>query len=311
MKKLTLLSFFIVFVLSCNIHLGADRNNPRENKIYRLRLNPPPGSKYHFNMSNESKLDIVVSDKEVENIKKSDVAINYEINNDSAGDLILGMTYDKIHIYTKNGDVVTDMDAANGPSSIDPVEKMLGALKAAHILATIDSGGNVKSVKGYQEAAERILSGIDVSISDKAKAQLQWKQLIEQGIVKKNMDQLFKIFPDSAVHIGDKWKLFSTEKSDVNFTVKNFYTLKSIEDGVANIESEGEIATDSTSSNTMGYDVVSELKGSQEGIYAMDIKTGMLLTCNVTTRIEGTVQVMGRDAHVNMKTDIKIDGQKL
>jgi len=29
---------------------------------------------------------------------------------------------------------------------------------------------------------------------------------IGEGIVKKNVDQLFKMFPDSAVHVGDKWK---------------------------------------------------------------------------------------------------------
>jgi len=311
MKKETLLPFLMIFALSCNIHLGADRNNPGENKIYRLRLNPPAGSKYHYEISNESKLDIEVSDKEVENTKKADVAINYEINRDSAGDFILGMTYDKIHIYTRNGDVVSDLDAANGPNSTDPVEEMLGALKTTHVLATLSPAGNLKSVKGYQEIADRILSGLNASLSDKVKAQAQWKQLIEQGIVKKNMDQLFKMFPDSAVHIGDKWKLFSTEKNDINFTVKNFYTLRSIEDGVADIESGGEIETDSASSNMMGFDVISDLKGNEEGSYAMDIKTGMLLSAKIKAKINGTVQVMGQEAEIKMITNIKIDGQKL
>jgi hypothetical protein len=311
MKREILLPFLIFFVLSCKIQPASNRNYAGENKIFKLRLNPPAGSTYHFEISDESKLNIEVSDKEIETTKKTDVAINYNINKDSAGNFIFDMTYDKIHLYTRKGDDVSDLDAANAANSTDPVEEMLGALKGANIIATVSPTGNIKSLEGYQEVASRILAGIDASAGDKAKAQQQWQQVVEQGIIKKNMDQLFKIFPDSAVHVGDQWKLFSTEKNEINFMAKNFYTLRSIDDGVANIESEGEVTTDSTSTNVMGDDVSSDLKGTQEGVYAMDIKTGMPLSCKISATIEGTMQMVGREVQIKMKTKVKMDGQKL
>jgi hypothetical protein len=311
MKKETLSLFFLFFIVSCKIQPGADRNHTSENRIYKLRLNPPAGSQYHFEVSNEVKLNAEIGDKEIDNVKKTEVAINYEINKDSAGNFLLGMTYDKIHLHTKNGDDITDLDAANGASSSDPVERMLGALKAATITATVSPAGNIKSVKGYQDVANRILSGMNANVSDKAKAQMMWQQMVEQGIVKKNMDQLFKVFPDSAVHVGDKWKLYSTEKNDISFTVRNFYTLRSIEDGVANIESAGEIETDSTSTNLMGYNVTAALTGKQEGVYSMDITTGMLISCKIKANIEGTMQMVGREVKMKMRTEVSMDGQKI
>jgi hypothetical protein len=113
------------------------------------------------------------------------------------------------------------------------------------------------------------------------------------------------------VHIGDKWKLFSNEKSDISFNVKNFYTLKEINDGVASIESNGEIASDSTDTNLMGYNVTTDLKGQQQGEYAMDIKTGMLMHCKITAAIKGTIQMMGREIPIEIEMNVKIDGELL
>jgi hypothetical protein len=41
------------------------------------------------------------------------------------------------------------------------------------------------------------------------------------------------------------------------------------------------IDTDSTSTNWMGYDVTAALTGKQEGVYSMDMKTGMLISCKI------------------------------
>jgi len=42
--------------------------------------------------------------------------------------------------------------------------------------------------------------------------QSQWDKAIGEGIVKKERGPALKMFPDSAVHVGDKWKLNSTEE---------------------------------------------------------------------------------------------------
>ncbi len=50
----------------------------------------------------------------------------------------------------------------------------------------------------------------------------------------------------------------------------------------------------------------SDLKGEQEGEYRMDIKTGMLKSCEVHSKVKGQIQAMGRDIPVTIiaKTNI-------
>jgi uncharacterized protein DUF6263 len=302
----------LLFTICCKIQPGSDKKNPDSNSIYKLQLHPDIGSKYSYAITNESKTKIETDGKKIELKKKYDVEIHYEISKDSAGLFLINMGYDKIHIYTKNGDTESELDASNSANTTDPVEKMLGALKAANISAIVNAAGDIKAINGYQGIANDFLSAIKTNnISEKTKAQMQWKHLIEDEFVKKNMDQLFKIFPDSALHTGDKWKIFSTEKNDINIRIKNFYKLKAIHDGIADIESEGEIVADSTTSNLMGYDVTSDIKGEQTGVYLMDIKTGMLNQCNIKSQLEGSIQMLGRDIPVFIETLVKIEGKKI
>jgi hypothetical protein len=58
----------------------------------------------------------------------------------------------------------------------------------------------------------------------------------------------------------------------------------------------------------MGYNVTSDLKGEQQGEYAMDIKTGMLMHCKITATIKGIIQMMGREVAVEIETNVEMAG---
>ncbi len=314
MTKNKFLFFFLfsVSLSSCKTHLSSDRNYAGDGKVYKLRINPPPGSKYQYQISNESTLNMEVDSKPILSIKKADVTINYGIDKDSLGDFVLSIVYDKIHVYTKNGEQVSDLTTENSTNSVDPMERLLGALKGADIIATVGRTGEVKTVTGYAEIASKILSeATSISLRDKEKVQQQWQTVIEKGMIKKNMDQLFKMFPDSAVHIGDRWRMTSGDEAGISFAIKNVYTLRSIKDGVADIQSQGEVTSDKTSTLLMGYDVVADLTGQQQGAYSMDIRTGMLINCKVSTEIEGKIQLMGRDIPVKASTGVTMAGRKV
>ena len=312
MKKYLFFPVIWLIAYSCKTRPTSDRNYAGDGKVYKLRLNPTPGSKYQYEVSNESKLSMEVDSKPFVNDKKTDVTLNYGIDRDSLGDYKFSIAYDKIHFYTKNGAQESDISTENGAHSIDPMERLLTALKDVEIIATVGRAGELKTVTGYTEVANKILSDAsNISLSDKEKVQQQWKTTIEKGMIQKNLDQLFKIFPDSAVHIGDRWRLTSQDNADIAFQVKNIYALRSIKGGIADIESEGEIISDKTSTVLMGYDVVAELTGQQKGSYSMDIQTGMLVDCKISADIEGKLQLVGRDVPVKINTKVKMSGRKM
>jgi Family of unknown function (DUF6263) len=190
---------------------------------------------------------------------------------------------------------------------------MLGTLKEAIITAIVSPSGEIKSVTGYKEIGEKIIAGFaENDIQGRTMAQNQWDQVIGEGLIKKNMDQLFKIFPDSAVHLGDTWKLSSREEGELKMNVSSSFTLKAINSDIAIIQSKGQISSDNTASNLMGYGEVStDLKGEQEGEFEMETKTGMLLSCKIKASIKGTIQVMGRDIPVTISTTVKMTGKKI
>jgi len=221
------------------------------------------------------------------------------------------MDYDKINVYIKNGDDKSEMDAANAQNSINPAEKMLGMVKEAKLVAVVNSLGEVKSVTGYNEMASKILAGFapgDTYGRNLAESRL--KKLIDQGVIRNNIENLFKVFPDSSVHVGDRWKLSTRENNDVGLRVEYFYTLKDIQGNHAFIYSESKITSDSSVSNLMGYDVTASLSGEGEGEYEVDLKSSMLIKGKSSSKINGTIEMIGREIPMSIETKFQIDGKK-
>jgi hypothetical protein len=312
MKALRWYISAMFFLTACKMQPGADRNHTSPDRIFKLRLRPVAGSKFSYDVLNDTRTKMEVEDKTIENINKSEAEVIFSIDKDSSGNTLIGVKYQKLHIYSKQNDKETDINDANAASSSDPTEKFLGALKKANIVATVNSAGEVKNVSGYREVVNEILPQLNIEdLNSKIMIQKQWQQMVEENLIRKNIDQLFKIFPDSAVHIGDQWKIMSREKGDINFMVKHFFTLKSISDGVAYVDSHGEIQSDTASADLMGYSVSTDLKGEQKGEYEIDVNSGMMLFGKINNEINGTVQVMGRDVPLKIKVTIKIKGTKM
>jgi hypothetical protein len=306
--------FFIFFIISCKIQPGSDRRNEDGNpdRVYKLRLNPTTGSTYYYTITNGSEFRMEVDGKKIDKENKSTVAVSYGIDKDSVGDLLLTMVYDKIHFYSKNKDGATDLDAGNAESSQDPVEKLMSIVKGATITAVINPKGEIQSIKGYDELKSKLLASFNPNDTySKAIAEKQWEERIKEGMIKKNVEQLFKIFPDSAVHVGDKWKLGSVQKDEMNLAIKNSYTLTGIRDGVAVIRSEGDITSDNASGSTMGYAFTADIKGKQEGEYEMETATGMLLTSKISADIEGEMSMMGRKIPITIHSTMKMEGKRM
>src|SRR6266404_3316427 len=121
------------------------------------------------------------------------------------------------------------MDADKAEGSGDPAEKMLGLLKGINIQAVVNPARQIKSLKGIDEIRDKVMANFNPGDTyGRSMAGKQWDERVKEGLVKNNIEQLFKIFPDSAVHVGDRWKLSATE----------------IVDGTAVVHSEGEINSD-------------------------------------------------------------------
>lgn len=315
MKKSFFVYGVLIFIASCKTQPGLDREYDKfdPNKIYKLQLNPAAGSSYHYDITNESETKVEIEDKKTGNETRTTVGVTFKINKDSAGDFLLNMLYDKVHFYTKSGDTETDADAANAAATLNPVERMLGMLKEANITATVSPSGETKSISGYKELGDKIIAGFAPDdVNGKAIAQQLWEKQIGSGMVKNNIDQLFKVFPDSSVHLRDNWRITSKQEGGTGLIVKSAFTLKAINTDIAVISVQGKITGDNTGGNIMGMNsATASLEGEQEGEFEMETKTGMVISGRMKAKVEGSVRVMGQEVPVVFTTSVKIDGRRL
>jgi len=290
---------------------NADKQfgNTNPGRTYWLRLNPAAGSSYEYETKNESDIVMKVNGEETHVINRVTVGTEYTIDKDSTGNFLIGISYKKILLYTRNADGEGELNAANGSFSANPVEKMLGILKNAHIIATVSPVGEVKQMNGYQEFTDTVLSKFALTnAADRRVAEKQWNQMVGDGIIRKNIGQLFQLFPDSAIHAGDKWKINLSQNGDIKLITKAIYSLSDINNGNAIIRIVGKISSDSTGSTIMNYPVSTQLQGEQEGVYEVDMKSGMVLKGKVSAKVEGSIMVIGREVPVTIKTTIDVAG---
>jgi hypothetical protein len=142
-------------------------------------------------------------------------------------------------------------------------------------------------------------------------AEKQFDQRIREGLIKKNMEQFLNIFPDSAVHVGDRWKISSTRTDQLKVHIITTYQLSEIRDNIAVITARGEVSGDNSPGNMNGYDYTADLKGEQEGKFEVETATGMLLNGNMISDIGGQMSMMGREIPLTLHTSIKMEGRKL
>lgn len=311
MKSLLLIFLCALSFCSCKLLPGSDKRiSDPEHTSYKLKLAPAAGSRYTYTIKNTTAYVMESDEKKIENTNESNVTVDYAIDKDTGNNYIMNMRYTDIKMHVKNGDAVTDADASQVSYASSPLEKMLGNVTDAHIQATVTQQGDVLSITGLAELKAALLARLDTNDRyARQVASTQLDKMIGEGLVRRNLDQLFRIFPDSVVRIGDKWKLDTKQAGDFGLAIKSFYVLKAINDDIALIEAQSEVQSDPTQKTVYGGSAAVNLKGSQKATYTIQTKTGMLMNCRQSAVITGTIQAVGRELPISIHYDITIEGK--
>lgn len=309
----TLIAFLLIGILSsCKLPFTeTDTRNTDKNTLF-LKFNPISGTTYRYTIESTTALDLEVQGKEVEKSTDFEVGITYRISKDTTGNYQFETTYDKALLVQKDDGVETtsDADKVNAYSSL--TEKMLGAVKESKLVVSVVPGKDIKIISGYEELSRRLMTGLDTTNAySKQVAQQTIDEVIKKGLIQKNVDQLFRFFPDSAMRIGSKWKVNTKEQQGFTLDIGTFYTLNDINDGVAFISSRSTIVSDKTPIALMGYSAVPDLSGEQEGVYEVEAGTCMLLNASITSNIKGAISLGGSSVPVNIKVKVSLNGKRL
>jgi len=314
MRSYSVLALLIFFTACKFVPADNSKNESflKEGPAFSVLLSPETGSIYRYNISNKTDIEMEVNDQEINNNNNSDVVITYTVGRDSANDILLRMQYEKIKLFVKNGTQEDELDADNGSFSMNTTEKLLGALKGSTFDLSLKPNGTVKSLSNYKDMADSVFAKINFTdFNTKVLARAMWDKTIEASLIRQNIDQFFRIFPDSSVHLREKWKITQTQQGEFGLKTTTTFFVKAITEKEVFIESFSEIESDNGGNKGNSSISSANLKGEQTGEYVMEYGTGMLLSAKISSNVKGTVTTQNVEVPLSIKSEVKMEGEKV
>ena len=296
----------LIFFTACKFVPADDSKNEtylKEGPAFNVLLNPENGSTYRYTVSNKTDVEAEVNEQEVVSKNYSDMVISYAVGRDTANDLLLTMQYEKIKLKVQNGKEETELDADNAKYSLSMLEKMLGGLQESKFEIQLKPNGTVKNIGGFKEAGDRVFKQIQFkNMQEMQVARELWDKTIEANMVRQSVNQFFRIFPDSSIHLREKWTITQTQEGEFDLKTTTTYFVKAITEDKVFVESVAVITSNSETTEALRN--VADLKGEQTGEYVLELKTGMLLSAKLTANIKGNVMIQGGNAPIKIKSVI-------
>ncbi len=279
-----------------------------------LRLDPPDRSAYTYHIANETVYKIKVNDQDITTGNVTNIQYDYLIQKDSSGGFNISIIFRHIKVITDKDGKKTEADADNAALSIHPVEKMLGILKDQKMEVKIDEKGSVQAIKGYDELGYKFIAQFAEDDSyGRTTAKAQWDQLITNGLIKGQVNHLFKALPDTEVYTGYTWTSNEKTEGDMPMHVESTMKIKDIDStGQVVFLTESRLRNAGNSfANIPGAQMEeASLSGTRIGTTRINMQTGMIEKSDYKGKISGTVIVMGNIVPLVIENKVTIEGRR-
>jgi hypothetical protein len=288
---------FLLLALLCTLTISAQQ--------YDLKLNLQKGQHYNQLMTMNMDMSQSIAGQDV-NIKTS---MQFEFAQ-------------IVKSITKNGDfvieneyshIVIDMDAmgqamnydskvkdTTGNEAMKTYSDAFGKIIGKKFNVTISPKGKVKEISGLKE----IMSSLKKAASEPAAKKILEETFDEKKMIS-NYESVYHIFPDNPVKVGDTWSQKSTVESIIPIDITTNYSLQNVSNGVAKIAASGDFTMKSDDMEVAGIKMAANLAGKYDGLYQMNITSGMSNTSSINMPLSGTMEVMGLEFPVSINTVTK------
>lgn len=180
-----------------------------------------------------------------------------------------------------------------GAAPTDQNQKFMWAVQKAQtgnkLNIKMDKNGKILSIKGFDAIYKKINTAITPIIKDatQSKAFLDnFKLGFSEKFLKEEFGKNINVLPIKGVKLGESWTETVNVIPDGSIKLTTTYTLKSVENGIAEITVKGGIPKKSQSNAQNGVSHTISLDGSQNGTIKIDANTGWILgsKLNMTTQ---------------------------
>lgn len=176
---------------------------------------------------------------------------------------MMGMTFDiDSDKPIDNGDT----DVTKNPLGM--MNKVVSSIIGKKFIIKVDDEGKVLEVQGFEKILTDMVDSMGVDGDQKAQVEASLKDQFSNQSIKDQFAQVFTIFPNKEVKVGDTWEKSFSTGGKMAGTYNTKYTVKSI---------EGNHVTLTTDTKISSVDVEGGLSGTQIGNMIVDSKTGLMI----------------------------------
>lgn len=165
--------------------------------------------------------------------------------------------------------------------------KVNKALVGNKLNLKMTESGKVLSITGFDAVYNKISASVGSTIKDPKQKEAflsSFKQSFNEKMLKDQFDKNLVIIPAKGAKIGEKWSHSENATPDGKIKLTTTYTLKSVDNGVAQIAVNGGIPKKSDKKTQEGITRSMSSELSQNGTITLDQNTGWVKNQNIAVK---------------------------
>lgn len=260
-----------------------------------LKFNPQKGTGYDYEMVWDMEQKIMGNDTKIS------IGALYSMNvtDDNGSEKTLTTTYKsfRMHMKMMGMELDVDTDKPAPPMTDEEIQQNpMGLLTRAFsgiagksFIIKVDAEGKVLEVSGFEQIVKSMVDSFGIE-SIREQVQSSLKDQFSDQTIKDQFAQLFTIFPNKEVKIGDSWDKSYTVGGKMPAKFDTKFTVKAIEGDIVTLDTKTTISP--SEAGGMG-----EMKGSQTGTLLVDSKSGLVVNADFDQQMEVKTNGMSFDMH--------------
>lgn len=144
----------------------------------------------------------------------------------------------------------------------------------------MDKTGKIISITGFEPVYKKVAAAASPIIKDKTQTDnfmTGFKQGFNEKSLKEQFGKNIQVLPAKGAKIGQSWTLTDNVTPDGSVKLSSTYTLKKVENGIAEISVKGGIPRKANTETKDGITHSLSLDGTQTGTIILDANTGWIL----------------------------------
>lgn len=297
MKKITICIAALITVMSLSFLQSCD-NSKAAGKVLKFNLEVGKGYNYEMVWDMNSKAGEEASLVTIAGVFSMNVTGNEN------GVRSVTTAYKSIRMGIKAKGVEIDIDSEKPAKEaeqgdimgtiIGMMNKVVSGIVGKSFVIKVNEEGKVLEVNGFEAIINGMVDSLDIDQNVKAAVSASLKDQFNEQNLKDQFAQVFTIFPNKEIKVGDTWdKSFSTSGKTAA-AYKTTYTVKAI---------EGDNVTLDTKTKISQAEDGPQMDGTQTGTIMVDSKSGLLINAEFDQTLKATMQ--GTTVDITGKGKIK------